>query len=144
MYASSEKISTFSVTLPNAFTNFGNWRFVSGYIMPLYTRLFSPSNPHVAKVDAAYRAFEAKLRQNACVVCHSPDNASKQNPLLILSYPNQALSLRHETVRQIKEKRMPPPAGIFHDQERQQLIELAQAGDQALAYKGEKITSGKN
>ncbi|MEH1833438.1 MAG: hypothetical protein V7L29_15510 [Nostoc sp.] len=43
---------------------------------------------------------------------------------------------------------MPPPAGIFDDQERQHLIELAQtfavAGDQALAYEGEKITSGKN
>ncbi|WP_335116497.1 hypothetical protein [Nostoc sp.] len=43
---------------------------------------------------------------------------------------------------------MPPPAGIFDEQERQQLVELAhtfaQAGDQALAYEGEKITSGKN
>jgi len=51
-------------------------------------------------------------------------------------------------VRQIKEKRMPPPAGIVDDQERQQLIQLAQAfaqaGDKALAYEGEKITSGKN
>ncbi|MBN3950003.1 MAG: hypothetical protein HWQ38_27445 [Nostoc sp. NMS7] len=130
----------------------GKWIWTDAHgkqpYVTLYTRLFSPSNPHVAKVDAAYRAFEAKLRQNACVVCHSPDNASKQNPLLILSYPNQALSLRHETVRQIKEKRMPPPAGIVDDQERQQLIQLAQAfaqaGDKALAYEGEKITSGKN
>ncbi len=109
----------------------------------LYTRLFSPSNPHVAKVDTAYRALEVKLREQTCVFCHKPDNPSKQNPLLILNYPNQALSLRHETVRQIEEKLMPPPAGIFDDQERQKLIELAkafaQAGDKALAYEGEKI-----
>lgn len=127
------------------------WNDATGKKQPyvtLYTHLFSPSNPHVAKVDAAYRALEVKLRENACVVCHSPDNAAKQNPILILNYPNQALTLRHETVRQIKEKRMPPPAGIANEQERQQLIELAQtfaqAGDLALAYEGEKITSGKN
>ncbi|MBN3938409.1 MAG: hypothetical protein V7L21_15920 [Nostoc sp.] len=126
------------------------WNDAHGKKQPyvtLYTRLFSPSNPHVAEVDAAYRAFEVNLRQHACIVCHSPDNAAKQNPLLMLSYPNQALSLRHETVRQIKEKRMPPPAGIVNEQERQKLLELAQAfaqaGDQALAYEGEKITSFK-
>ncbi|QLE41598.1 hypothetical protein FD723_15005 [Nostoc sp. C052] len=127
------------------------WNDAKGKKQPyvtLYTHLFSPSNPYVTKVDAAYRALEVKLRENACVVCHSPDNAAKQNPILILNYPNQALTLRHETVRQIKEKLMPPPDGIANDQERQQLIELAQrfaqAGDQALAYEGEKITSEKN
>lgn len=130
----------------------GNWVWNDAHgkkqpYVTLYTRLFSPSNPHVAKVDAAYRAFEVNLRQHACIVCHSPDNAAKQNPLLLLSYPNQALSLRHETVRQIKEKRMPPPTGIVNEQERQKLLELAQtfaqAGDQALAYEGEKITSSQ-
>lgn len=113
----------------------------------LYTRLFSSSNPYITKVDTAYRAFEVKLRDSACFVCHKPDNASKQNPLLILSYPNQALTLRHETVRQIEGKLMPPPTGIFDNQERQKLIELAQAfaqaGDLALAYEGEKITPQK-
>ncbi|BAY22922.1 hypothetical protein NIES2100_26860 [Calothrix sp. NIES-2100] len=126
------------------------WTDASGKQQPyvtLYTRLFSSSNPHIAKVDAAYRAFEDKLRSHSCLACHSPDNTSKQNPLLILNYPNQALTLRHETVRQIQEKRMPPPNGIANEQERQKLIELAQtfaeAGDQALAYEGEKITLEK-
>ncbi|BAY96245.1 hypothetical protein NIES37_01740 [Tolypothrix tenuis PCC 7101] len=127
------------------------WTDTNGKQQPhvtLYTRLFSTSNPYVVKVDAAYRAFEAKLREHSCLTCHSPDNSSKQNPLLILNYPNQALTLRHETVRQIQEKRMPPPNGITDERERQNLIELAQtfakAGDQALAYEGEKITVGKN
>ncbi|MBP5971744.1 hypothetical protein HW132_03095 [Brasilonema sp. CT11] len=130
----------------------GNWVWTDARgqepFASLYTRLFSPSNPHITKVDAAYRAFEVKLREHTCVVCHSPDNASKQNPLLLLSYPNQALSLRHETVRQIEEKLMPPPAGIIDDKKRQQLIEVAkafaEAGDKALAYEGEKITPEKN
>lgn len=121
----------------------GNQPFVT-----LYTRLFSPSNPHISEVDAAYRAFEVKMREHACFVCHSPDNASKQNPLLMLSYPNQALALRHETIRKIEEKLMPPPAGIIDAQERQHLIELAKAfaevGDKALAYEGEKITPPRN
>jgi len=113
----------------------------------LYTRLFSSANPHVAKLDAAYRALEGKLREHSCVACHAPDNSAKQNPILMLNYPNQALTLRHETVRQIQEKLMPPPNGITNEQERQQLVKLAQtfaeAGDKALAYEGEKVTSVK-
>ncbi|UBF24701.1 hypothetical protein K9N68_23950 [Kovacikia minuta CCNUW1] len=75
-------------------------------------------------------------------VCHSPHNANEMNPLVLLNYPNQALTLRHETVRQIKENLMPPPNGIPNPAERQKVIKLAEAfakaGDQALAFEGEK------
>jgi len=111
----------------------------------LYTNLFSQGNPHVKTLDAAYRAFEVEMRQHACMVCHSPDNSNEMKQLLLLNYPNQALASRHENVTEIKNKLMPPPAGIPDDKERQKLLELAkafaEAGDKALAYEGEEVTA---
>lgn len=108
----------------------------------LYTNLFSQGNPHVKTLDAAYRAFEVEMRQHSCMVCHSPDNSNEMKQLLLLNYPNQALTLRHENVSQIEDMLMPPPAGIADDEERQKLLELAkafaEAGDEALAYEGEQ------
>ncbi len=109
----------------------------------LYQSLFSPDNPHVKALDATYRAFEKEMRPHSCLACHSPNNATKMNPLLILNYPNQALTLRHETVREIAEKLMPPEGGIVNDQDRERLVKLAadfaKIGDQALAYEGEQV-----
>jgi hypothetical protein len=113
----------------------------------LYQALFSPENPHVQTLDAAYREFEKEMRPYSCLACHSPNNASKMNPLLLLNYPNQALTLRHETVRQIEEKLMPPEGGIVNNQERQRLVKLAatfaKTADQALAFEGERVTPEK-
>ncbi len=122
-----------------------SWKNISGQQEPqvvLYQYLFSASNPHVKKLDATYRAFEVEMRQHSCDICHSPHNANEMNPLLILNYPNQALTLRHETLRQIKEKLMPPPNGIQDEAELGKIVKLAgefaKVGDQALAYEGEK------
>ena len=122
-----------------------SWTNASGQQEPevvLYKYLFSDANPHVKKLDETYRAFEVEMRQHSCNVCHSPHNANEMNPLLLLNYPNQALTLRHETLRQIKEKLMPPPNGIQDEAELQKVVKLAEAfakvGDQALAYEGEK------
>lgn len=127
-----------------------SWENASGQQEPqvvLYKYLFSNSNPHVKALDATYRAFEVEMREHSCNICHSPHNANEMNPLLLLNYPNQALTLRHETLRQIKEKLMPPPNGIPDDAERLKMVKLAEAfakiGDQALAYEGEKSASAK-
>ena len=81
------------------------------------------------------------------MVCHNPSNAGQQNPLLMLSYPNQALTLRHETGQQITEKLMPPPAGGINPEKRQVLVDLAKAvaaeADWALAYEGEGVVPVK-
>lgn len=128
----------------------GQWMWASqeGQQEPkvtLYKYLFSESNPHVTTLDATYRKFEAAMRPHSCQVCHSPDNANEMKQLLLLNYPNQALTLRHETVRQIQEDLMPPPAGIADPEEKQRLLDLAkafaEAGDQALSYEGEPITT---
>jgi hypothetical protein len=124
------------------------WKSEDGQQSPkvtLYKSLFSEANPHVQKLDNTYRKFEVKMRAHSCTVCHNPSNANEMNPLLILSYPNQALTLRHETLARIKAKTMPPPKGIADESELNEMIKLATAfaeeGDKALAYEGEKSSS---
>jgi hypothetical protein len=120
-----------------------HWRDAAGRQMPyasLYTYLFAASNPHVGRLDAAYRALEAEARQHNCAVCHSPANPAQMNPLRLLNYPNQALTVRHEIVRRLEENMM-PPGGMEKDTARQKLMDLAKAfaevGDQALDFEGE-------
>lgn len=112
----------------------------------LYRGLFSPSNPHVARLDTAYRALEDALRPYACAGCHRPDNPAAANPLELLTYPNQALTSRRSIVGQLENGLMPPaagtqPAGIADQAERARLVELARAfqlaADDALAAEGE-------
>jgi len=113
----------------------------------LYTYLFSPANPHISRLDAAYRVFEAAAREQSCSVCRSPNNATAMNPLRLLGFPNQALTLRHTIVAQLEHNLMPLDTGIPDDAERQKLLALARefaaVGDQALDYEGEfKLSEG--
>jgi hypothetical protein len=129
----------------------GEWNWTKdGKEMPyvsLYTYLFSPTNPHVAKLDTAFRALESEMRSNACLVCHSPDNFAKTGQLEFFNYPNQALYARHSIVMHLEKNTMPPkndfglPKGMADETERLELLNLAKAfeqiGDDALAYEGE-------
>lgn len=123
----------------------GNWRSTAidgseGPSVVLYRRLFSRSNPHVATLDLAFRAFEAESRQYNCAGCHRPDNRAGQRQLEMFCYPNQALASRHTIVRVIRERQMPPPSaalpgqpssGIADDAQRQRLLDLALAFEAA-------------
>jgi hypothetical protein len=112
----------------------------------LYQALFSANNPFVPPLEAAYRAFEQAQRSSACVSCHDPSNRAKASPLELFSYPNQALSGRHDLVRELSENAMPPgtetaPSGIADPARREVLLGLARGfaelGDAALAFDGE-------
>lgn len=131
----------------------GQWEWrKGGELMPfaaLYTYFFSKENPYVAELEAAYRSAEAKLRQNNCLVCHSPDNGSSMNQLELFSYPNQALSARHRIVTILDQNKMPTedPArgyrqGMADEKARVELLELAKRfaalGDQAMSWEGER------
>jgi hypothetical protein len=119
----------------------GDWKAgadAEGHPVVLYRRLFSPSNPYVAPLERAFRAFEAESRPYNCAGCHRPDNAAGQAQLEMLCYPNQALASRHTVVRAIEERRMPPPSGIADDEERRRLLQLARTfeatAEAALAF----------
>ncbi len=129
----------------------GAWRWqTDGKEQPyvtLYSFLFSPGNPHVTKLDAAYRAMESEMRSSNCLVCHSPDNFAKTGTLEFFNYPNQALYSRHSIVMHLDKNTMPPKndhgfaQGLQDDLERRELLDLAKAferaGDEALAFEGE-------
>jgi hypothetical protein len=130
----------------------GQWRWQSARgeepQNALYASLFSAGNPHVAALDAAYRTFEREQRQTRCLSCHDPSNVAKANPLELFSYPNQALTGRHDIVRELRANEMPPasvdtPAGIADEAYRQKLLGLAERfaelGDEALRYDGERV-----
>lgn len=129
----------------------GQWRWQEGgQEMPyasLYKFLFSSDNPHVARLDAAFRALESGLRENACFVCHSPDNLDKMPQLELFNYPNQALHSRRKLAVELARNSMPPknemgfPVGIADAETRQELlnqaIEFERAGDAALAWENQ-------
>jgi hypothetical protein len=120
------------------------WADGDGREMPyvaLFNYLFSPANPYVGDLDAAYRTLEAEARQYNCTFCHSPSNPVQMNPLRLLNLPNQALSVRHHIVTQLEEHKMPPEGHNLDPAQRQKLIDLARSfatlGDRALNYEGE-------
>jgi hypothetical protein len=123
----------------------GKWTWQSGRgneyepKVTLFSFAFSPDNPSVADLDRSYRAMEKELRKENCLTCHSPDNSAKMNPLELFSYPNQALSGRHELIKVLDENTMPPTLEAIPDSRRRsELRDLAQAfadaGDAALAF----------
>jgi hypothetical protein len=130
----------------------GNWTWLDagGETEPyvtLYSFLFSSGNPHVSKLDDAYRALEEELRAHQCQTCHSPDNAMKMNPLELFNYPNQAITARYDLITELTDNAMPPPntmgfpVGVPDTAQRDKLKGLAEtfakAADDALSYEGE-------
>jgi hypothetical protein len=130
----------------------GQWQWETGAqaqpYVTLYSYLFSKANPHVERVDAAYRALSEGMRNQACFMCHSPDNYAQSTKLEFFNYPNQALYARNDIVTDLEKNSMPPVAntlglhgGIADTTERQDLLALARefkaAGDAALSFEGE-------
>jgi hypothetical protein len=130
----------------------GLWQWKQGGVqMPyvsIYNYLLSKDNPYTGQLNEAYRALEARMRQNNCQACHAPDNQGNSAQLEFFVYPNQALTGRHDIVTQLTKDEMPPPdntlnlaGGIQDPAERDLLIRLARdfesAGDVALGWEGD-------
>lgn len=149
----SARGSVRDVTLPQVRHEWnGLWSWNQGnQVQPfvtLYSYLFSKNNPHVPELDRAYRQMEEVLREEACLVCHSPDNAVLMPQLELFSYPNQALVSRHRLVSSFETNTMPifnaergTITGIPDEARRQKALVLvkkfAKVGDDALAWEGE-------
>jgi hypothetical protein len=130
----------------------GQWTWQEGEVVQpyvtMYSYLFSKENPHISRLDSAYKDLSNGMRQHACVMCHSPDNFGESKELEFFNYPNQALYSRHSIIAQLQINNMPPVEnglglahGIADAEERQSLIAMAKefesAGDAALAFEGE-------
>lgn len=127
----------------------GNWHWVDGQggeqpRVALFSYLFSPENPVVPRLESSYRELAAEFREQECVGCHAPDNRARASRLLLLNFPNQALSSRDDLVDILRQNAM-PPADTAHDRGRgisdravrQKLLHLAEdfaaRADSALA-----------
>lgn len=126
----------------------GRWRWEEDGEQPhvsLYRYLFSASNPHVPQLESAYRELEESMRTEICFQCHMPDNPQRMQHLELLSYPNQALSGRHDIVRMLEQNSMPPITGIINDRKLEGILSRARTfaviGDAALEYEQEPLTS---
>lgn len=132
-----------------------SWTDEAGLPQPrvaLFSYLFSEDNPHVAALDASYRALEEQFRAQNCVLCHEPDNRSRINDLLLLGYPNQALVMRRTLVTVLEANEMPPGSSLAHAKPglrdsavQQELVRLARIferdADAAMAYEQLKRAS---
>lgn len=114
----------------------GDARGVSQPRVANYDYLFSKDNPHTAALDNAYRALQSGLQTHKCFTCHAPDNKANADMLVLLRYPNQALSARHALAAVLREETMPPgdirrgvPAGIHDEKARQEMIKQADEFD---------------
>jgi hypothetical protein len=109
----------------------------------LYANLFTPNNPHVKELDAAYRKLALGLTQFKCFECHTPANEARMNMLEFFNYPNQALTGRNRIVTVFEENSMPPIDGIENPRDRQTMLELARdfkrIADEALNFENEKL-----
>jgi heme-binding protein len=109
----------------------------------LYSSLFTPENPHVKELDAAYRKLALGFAQFKCFECHTPSNDAKMNMLEFFNYPNQALAGRNRVITVLGENSMPPIDGIQSSRDRQTMLELARdfkrIADEALAFESEKL-----
>ncbi|WP_139826421.1 hypothetical protein [Derxia lacustris] len=86
------------------------WTDAQGRMQPkvtLFDGLYSAGNPYKKRVDASYRSFALALRKGDCVSCHSPDNASGMQRLVLLQTPMHAATEIDAVLDSIRRERMP-------------------------------------
>jgi hypothetical protein len=108
----------------------------------LYSYILSPTNPHLEQLNDAYRALEERFRDETCSDCHAPDNSEEMSPLVLLTYPNQALGERHRLLAVLDANAMPPDEGVAPSHReglRALAFEFARLGDEALRFEGEPL-----
>ena len=113
-----------------------HWNDAAGAPQPRvteYAYLFSPDNPNIQPLATAYRRVQGALRAQGCLACHSPDNKHQAPVLMLLGYPNQALTVHHALPAILRENAMPPGdlrhgklPGIANEPARREFIDLAQ------------------
>lgn len=92
------------------------WQDANGNTQPapmLFRGLFSEQNPHLAALDASYRAFALTMRDADCMSCHVPDNPDGMKRLVLLQTPLHAAGEIDRVIKDVLKDRMPvDSAGI--------------------------------
>jgi hypothetical protein len=86
------------------------WTDAEGRTQPqvtLFDGLYQAANPHLSRLDAAYRAVAVELRNGDCMSCHVPNNPDKMKRLVLLQTPAHAASEIGRVIKAVREDRMP-------------------------------------
>lgn len=116
------------------------WRDDTGGAQPaatLFSSWYSPDNPNLNALDAAYRKMARNFRDADCTGCHQPEGHRKMNKLTLLQTPLHAATGIEAVLAEVRAGRM--PVDDYDDPRplpsatRAQLLENGEAFKQMLA-----------
>jgi hypothetical protein len=86
------------------------WTDAQGVLQPkatVFDGLFERNNPHLQRVEAAYKALALRLREGQCDECHVPSNPDKSKKLVMLQTPAHAASEIKRLLKSVRDDKMP-------------------------------------
>ncbi len=89
------------------------WTDAQGRTQPkvsVFDGLFEPTNPHLARIEATYKALALRLREGQCNDCHVPSNPDKSKRLVLLQTPAHAAAEIKRLLKSLRSDRMPRDA----------------------------------
>jgi hypothetical protein len=95
---------------PPKFDGRWQWTDASGRTQPavtLFDGIFTPDNPHIGSLDAAYKRFALRLRDGQCDQCHVPNNPDGMKKLVLLQSPMHAAAEIKRVLKSVRDDRMP-------------------------------------
>lgn len=90
----------------------GQWMWMDkeGRIQPrvtVFDGLFRQDNPHLPKLDVAYRTLALRMRDAQCDHCHVPNNPMPMRRLVLMHTPAHAAGEIIRLMKAVREDRMP-------------------------------------
>jgi hypothetical protein len=95
---------------PPAFDGAWQWRDADGQPQPhvsLFSARYSRANPFLPELDQAYRTFALRLRDAACLDCHTPSNKAEADRLVLLQTPMHAAGEIDNVIEAVRHQEMP-------------------------------------
>lgn len=86
------------------------WTDAQGQVQPkvtVFDGLFEPTNPHLGRVEATYKAFALRMREGQCNDCHVPSNPDSSKKLVMLQTPAHAAGQIKRLLQSVREDKMP-------------------------------------
>jgi hypothetical protein len=86
------------------------WTDENGQTQPkatVFDGIFERENPHLGRLDAAYKQLALRLREGQCNDCHVPSNPDKSKKLVMLQTPVHAAAMIKQLLQSVREDKMP-------------------------------------
>jgi hypothetical protein len=107
---SEERRGPYSPATTPAFDGAWQWRDGQDNLQPhvsLFSARYRQSNPYLPGLDATYRSFALRMRDQSCLDCHTPGNKAEQDRLVLLQTPLHAAGEIDNVVKAVKAGEMP-------------------------------------